>query len=137
MSLYPKEVLTKINALTHSWGMLCPDKTFYGLTFEQFKEVVNASHEVRAELAELSARTRAALVRRHHLDAMSMDVVNGVINSIKGDPLEGEDGALYVSLGYVRKSDRAPRRSRLRVMLAAQRQQSAGAESNAKPEDTA
>ena len=39
-------------------------------------------------------------------DAATMETVLGVVNSVKGDPEEGEDSALYEALGYVRKSER-------------------------------
>ena len=30
-----------------------------------------------------------------------------VVNAVKGDPAEGEDGELYEAMGYVRKSERS------------------------------
>ena len=42
--------------------------------------------------------------------------LNLVVNAVKGDPEEGEDGRLYEALGYVRKSDRRagpPRRRKI------------------------
>ena len=36
-----------------------------------------------------------------------MKQVNLVVNAVKGDPTEGEDGEFYAAMGYIRKSDRA------------------------------
>jgi hypothetical protein len=41
--------------------------------------------------------------------------VKGVINAIKGDPTQGEDGEFYGALGYVRSSMRVNGRPRARA----------------------
>jgi hypothetical protein len=33
--------------------------------------------------------------------------VRRIVNAVKGDPEEGEDGELYSAMGYVRRSDRS------------------------------
>ena len=49
----------------------------------------------------------AAADQRDTADVESMKQVNFVVNAVKGDPTEGEDGELYEAMGYVRKSERA------------------------------
>lgn len=103
----PKETLSRIVDLTQGWGSLRPAKSYSGLTLDQFKEAVKDSHEARAEIVDLEGRLQAAIARRDAADAESLTAVQQVINSIKGDPEDGEDGELYAALGYVRKSARS------------------------------
>jgi hypothetical protein len=69
----------------------------------------------RATLADLRGQAAAARTRCHDADVVLADAAQGIINAIKGDPQEGEDGELYVALGYVRKSSRYGSRPRRRV----------------------
>ena len=48
----------------------------------------------------------AATVERDNKDVVSLAEVLLVVNSVKGDQAEGEDGELYAAFGYVRKSER-------------------------------
>ncbi len=55
------------------------------------------------------------LERRRTADQASLYLVRGVVNAIRGDPTQGEDGELYGALGYVRSSMRVNGRSRARA----------------------
>jgi hypothetical protein len=44
---------------------------------------------------------------RDTADVESNKQVLLVVNAVKGDPAEGEDGELYEAMGYVRKSERS------------------------------
>ena len=102
----PKEVEKYITDATNAWATLRPGKTFSGLTLEQFKEAVKPSHDARAEISDLEGRMQAALARRDEADTESAVLVRRVVNAVKGDPDEGEDGELYAAMGYVRRSVR-------------------------------
>ena len=84
----PQESLDKINTVTNAWKTLRPAKTFAGLTLEQFQTKLKPSHDTRAEVDRLEAELKAAQNRR--------DVA---------DEAEGDDGDLYETMGYVRKSE--------------------------------
>jgi len=103
----PKEVHKYITDVVHAWQTLRPGKTFSGLTLEQFKDAVKPSTEVRAELADLEGRMQAAIARRDDADTAAAILVRRIVNAVKGDPDEGEDGELYAAMGYVRRSDRS------------------------------
>ena len=110
----PRDVLERTAELTQVWESLRPNKTFFGLTLEQFKAAARPSHDERAALADLRGQTKATKTRCHDADVKLVEVIQGVINAIKGDPQEGEDGEVYVALGYVRRSSRYGGRPRRR-----------------------
>ena len=110
-----KDVMTKADELIQSWESLRSNKTFFGFTLEQYKAAAQRSRAERATLADLRGQAAAARTRCHDADVGLADATQGIINAIKGDPQEGEDGELYVALGYVRKSSRYGSRSRRRV----------------------
>lgn len=63
--------------------------------------------DARKQLDSLEDQRIAAETDRDNADVESMKQVNLVVNAVKGDPTEGEDGEFYAAMGYVRKSDRA------------------------------
>lgn len=111
----PGIALSRITDVTQAWGSLRPTKSFSGLTLEQFKEEVKPSLDARAELAELEGRVQAALARRDAADASSAVAVRRVVNAVKGDGEEGEDGELYAAMCFVRKSTRSSGLTRKRA----------------------
>ena len=110
-----RDVLPKADELIQSWQSLRPNKTFFGFTLESFKAAAQKSRDERALLAELRGQTAASKTRGHDADVHLAESTQGVINAIKGDPAEGEDGELYVALGYVRRSTRYGTRPRRRA----------------------
>jgi hypothetical protein len=102
----PKENLEKINAVITAWTTLRPEKTFGGMTLAQFKTKVQPSLDSRASLSALESQVIATQNRRDDADQESVRAAQLVVNAVKGDPAEGEDGELYEALGYVRKSER-------------------------------
>jgi hypothetical protein len=102
----PKEVEKYITDAANAWTTLRPSKTFSDLTLEQFKEAVKPSQDARAEILDLEGRMQAAFARRDEADTESAVLVRRIVNALKGDPEEGEDGELYAAMGYVRRSVR-------------------------------
>jgi hypothetical protein len=89
-----------------AWGTLRPQKTFAGMTLAQLQEKVAPSLTARATIARLENEMLAAQNQRDDADAASLEAIQLVVNAVKGDPDEGEDGELYEAMGYVRKSER-------------------------------
>jgi hypothetical protein len=108
-------VVSAILDLAQKWDAACPMQSFFGLTLEQFKAGVQPSLDARAALEALDRQRKIELERRRTADQSSLYLVKGVINAIKGDPTQGEDGELYGALGYVRSSMRVNGRSRARA----------------------
>lgn len=102
----PKEVASKLETLISAWETLQPTKSFAGMTLEQFKDRVQPSLQTRTQLSTLRDQATQSRTLRFQHDSSSHDLVNRVVNAIKGDPDEGDDGPLYAALGYVPKSQR-------------------------------
>ena len=102
----PKRVAGKLQKLIDAWTTLRPTKSFAGMTLEQFKAKVQPSLDTRDQL--VIVRTQATDHRTQRLlsDDASLGLAQLVVNSVKGDPNEGEDGSLYAAMGYVPKSAR-------------------------------
>lgn len=103
----PKQNEEKFQAVVNAWETLRPAKTFGGLTLTQFKDAIKPSVDARASIATLDNQLLAEQNKRDDADRKSLETVMFVVNSVKGDPAEGENGELYEALGYVRKSERS------------------------------
>ncbi len=96
----------KLAAVLKAWKDLRPAKTFAGMTLAQFTTKVQPSLDARTLIGTLDNQMTAALDERDLADVETMKQVALVVNAVKGDPAEGEDGELYDAMGYVRKSQR-------------------------------
>jgi hypothetical protein len=103
----PRNVLEKIVTVTAAWTNLRPGKSFSGRSLEQFKAKMQASHDVRAVIANLEAQLEAAYTRLTTVDRASMDEIRVVVHGVRADNEEGDDGELYSAMGYVRRSQRS------------------------------
>lgn len=115
----PKIVLERILTVKRVWGTLRPNRSYYGITREEFESRIKPSLDARAELESIDEHRSATAVRRDDADAESMDLIKRIVNAIKADPAEGEDGEVYAALGYVRKGLRMRGRPRTRPESAA------------------
>ena len=97
----------KLAAVMQAWKDIRPNKSFASMTLAQFTAKVQPSIDTRATIATLDNELIAAADLRDKADIESMKQVGFVVNAVKGDPDEGEDGELYETMGYVRKSERA------------------------------
>ena len=106
MPMSSKDALVKMDDVAHAWSKLRPGKSFAGLTLEQFLAAIKPSHDVRDEIAESEVRLQSSQARRATTDEESLKIVQRIVNAVKADPEEGDDGELYVAMGYVRRRDR-------------------------------
>ena len=74
------------------------------MTVEQFKAATAPSIAARAQNTQLRNQLTAALNARANADAASSAAVLRIVNGVKGDPDEGDNGQLYEAMGYIRKS---------------------------------
>ena len=103
----PKDSGDKLAAVLKAWQDLRPTKSFAGMTLAQFTAKVQPSLDARDAIDTLENQMIAATDKRDLADVESMKQINFVVNAVKGDPAEGEDGELYEAMGYIRKSERA------------------------------
>jgi hypothetical protein len=73
--------------------------------------VIGASQLVEESATPISGAPALAiglaLLLRVTVDSTSLDIVRRIVNAVKSDPQEGEDGELYAAMGFVRRSDRS------------------------------
>jgi hypothetical protein len=91
----------KATILRKAWARMRPTKSFFTMTLEEFEKLIAASGEARTELAELDARRRVVVARCEEADQITRRVVLRIVNGVKGDPEEGEDGELLAAMGYL------------------------------------
>ena len=106
MNSNPKATGDLIESILAGWEEQAANATFAGKTLPQFKQAVKPSLDARATIKDLTQQTDDARVDRDNADPVSAELVQLVVNSIKGDPNYGENSALYATIGYVRKDDR-------------------------------
>jgi hypothetical protein len=102
----PKKVAKKLQTVMDAWEALRATKSFAGMTLEQFKQKVLASQTARVQLQTSQNLAKEHLALRHTTDATNWELAQLVVNSVKGDPEEGETSGLYAAMGYVPKNQR-------------------------------
>lgn len=106
MTENPGEFGERLEKIIKAWRELRPNKKFAGMTLEEFIAAVTNSRETRAQIKTLEDQIEVLQTQRSTADGISAPLVKFVVNSIKGDPAEGEDGELYEAIGYIRTSQR-------------------------------
>lgn len=105
--------IESINVVIRSWSSNGPEKSFFGMTLDQYRESTKPSFDIRVEIAETQKRLKGLMVKRDDADAAAMRLTQNIVNAVKADPTEGENGPLYSAMGYIRKSDRSSGLKRL------------------------
>lgn len=106
MPTNPKGNIEKLERIETAWRTLAPDKSFGGMTFEEFTELVKQSHQIRQTIDNLENQLREAQSERDEKDELALSKAQLVVNGVLADPTEGADSTLYEAMGYVRKSER-------------------------------
>ena len=107
MAMSSRKTLDRFELFLHAWAKLRPGKALAGLTVEQSTALIQPCRDVRSEIAEAELRLQSANARRATVDAEFEKVLQRVINAVKADPEEGDDGDLYEAMGFVRRSVRS------------------------------
>jgi len=107
MALYnPKRTAGKLQKVVDAWQTIRPAKQFAGMTLEQFKAKVQPSLDTRDQLVNLHNQATGSRTLRRQADAASLELAQLVVNGVKADAEEGENGSLYAAMGYVPKNAR-------------------------------
>ena len=96
-------VAKRLQTVMNAWANISPDKSFSGMTLEQFKAAVKPSLDLRDRETVVKAGLKDVRSQRLVTDEASMKQLLMVVNAVKGDPSEGENGSLYSAMGYVPK----------------------------------
>ena len=110
----PSNSLDRMNKVANGWKKLRPDKVFAKMTQEEYAQAIAPAFAAKARVAELEVELAAAKSTRDDAVKAATAETDKVVKAVVGDTEEGEDGELYESFGYVRKSERATGLSRKR-----------------------
>ena len=102
-----KDVGTRYFEVLKAWRGMRPLKLFFGLTADQFEERAKPFTDARDELAELEAKVAHAVSKRDAAAILLLDLIQGVVAAVRGDPTETQNGELYSAMGYVPKNQRS------------------------------
>jgi hypothetical protein len=120
------DVYGRALAIVEAWGVHRPDKSFSRMTLEDFKKAIAPSSDARAEIKEADRLMRLAVKHRDAADTLLKKLVQRVVNGVKSDPDEGEDGELYAAMGYVPRTVRNSLQSVRRVKTGSKAGQGTG-----------
>lgn len=106
MANSPKNNEDKMLMVLNAWKTLAPDKSFGGMTVQEYEIQVNKSLAPRTRLDELDDEVKREQATRESEDVITTGKISLIVNGVLADPTEGDDSALYESMGYIRKSSR-------------------------------
>jgi hypothetical protein len=101
-----KNIVSRIQSFRAAWRDMAPDATFAGMTLAQFEDAASPPLTLRGEIVALERQWEGKKAERLIADASANELLDLVVNSVRGTPGFGQDCALYRALGYVRKSER-------------------------------
>jgi hypothetical protein len=107
MTRLAKDAATRVTEVAGGWLKIRPKKKLYGMTLEEYRQVVKPYTEALAEVAAMEDGLVHAKAKRDLAAGPAMKITKCIVNAVKGDPEEGEDGALYAAMGYVPSSQRS------------------------------
>ena len=96
----------KIGQVIAAWETSAADKSFAGMTLDEFKKAVQPALNVHESVT--GARSGWVEARKTEDDAIvaAYKLALRVVSGVKSDPALGDDSPLYSAMGYVRASDR-------------------------------
>lgn len=102
-----RTVHEKATLIISAWRDRCPDKTFFRMSLGNFSDIVSPSGVARERIASLKAQLREATKQCEEADRITRRAIVRVVNGVKGDPDEGEDGDLLSAMGYLKHTVRS------------------------------
>jgi hypothetical protein len=99
-------IVDRIQTFRRSWREMAPDATFAGMTLAEFEAAVSAPLALRDEIVALETQLGGKKTEKLVADMAANELLDLVVNSVRGTPGFGQDCALYRACGYVRKSER-------------------------------
>ena len=76
------------------------------MTYAQFETACEVPLALRDEILALDTQRNGKKTEREQADLVARDMLDLVVNAVRGTPSHGKDSALYRALGYVRQSER-------------------------------
>jgi hypothetical protein len=102
-----RTVHEKAMLMISAWRDRCPGKAFFRMSLGDFSTIVAPSGAARERVANLKAQLRDAIRQCEEADRITRRAIVRVVNGVKGDPDEGEDGDLLSAMGYMKHTVRS------------------------------
>src|SRR5690606_23047387 len=99
-------IMDRISLFRIAWRELAPAETFAGMTLAEFESATEPPVLLREEILALMKQVEGKKTARAQADAAANELLDLVVNSVRGTPGYGPDSALYRAMGYVRRSER-------------------------------
>lgn len=99
-------VMDRIGDFRTAWRELAPTAKFAEMTLEEFEAAATPPEAIRVEIKALEKKLEGKKTARSVADKAAGDLLELVINSVRGTPGFGPDSEVYRGCGYVRKSER-------------------------------
>jgi hypothetical protein len=106
-SMKRRTVHEKAMLMIGAWRDRCADKAFFRMSLADFTAIVAPSGMARERVATLKAQLREAIRQCEEADRTTRRAIVRVVNGVKGDPDEGEDGDLLSAMGYMKHTVRS------------------------------
>lgn len=106
MPTNPKGNIEKFERTLTAWQTIARNKSFGGMTLEQYEAVVEDARTARTAIETIEDQLTNALATRDAKDEIALAKTQLVVAGVLADPDEGANSALYEAMGYVKKSDR-------------------------------
>jgi len=101
-----KTIVDRTETFRAAWRELAADTEFAGMTLAEFEVASAAPLNLRGEVVVLETKLGGKRTEMSIADSAANELLDLVVNSVRGTPGFGQDCALYRAFGYVRKSDR-------------------------------
>ena len=101
-----RKIEARIEAFCAAWRDIAPKASFAGMTLAQFEKALSPPRTLRGEIVALERQLEGKKAERLMADDAANELLDLVVNSVRGTPGFGRNCALYRALGYVRKSER-------------------------------
>ena len=102
-----RNAVDKIKLFRTAWSDGAPEVSFAGMTFAQFEAATSPATDLQDEIETLEMETRRKKSNRDDMNQSALELMELVVNSVRGTPGFGATSALYRNLGYIRKQDRS------------------------------
>ena len=106
MRTNPRKTVDRIQHFRKTWKDVAPDASFAGMTLVEFEAASEPPITVRGEIVTLQNQLRGKIGERSNLDQAANELLDMVVNSVRGTPGFGPNSPMYRALGYVPKNER-------------------------------
>ena len=99
-------VMDRFDKIVSAWTEFAQNASFAGMTLEAFKQAAAGSVLLRSSIESAKTNYKGGIALRKAADAVTLDLINRVVGSVKGEAGFGNDCPLYRALGYTPASER-------------------------------